>query len=210
VEVQKGSAREEVIVMTALQTPAPSRVPDREVVRRRTRRVWAAGLVAVLGLLAAGAWAIGGVVAAMDAPDDFARAAVPGEVTVEVTGTGTQYIYYEGAADAPVPTLQDLDLRVTGPRGDVPVEDYGFEMEYDAYDGFVGTAVATFEADVEGVYTVAGTTNEPGAALAVGGNPAAGLVLSLVGSAAVVVLTAAVAVGLVISASSRGGTLSAR
>jgi hypothetical protein len=72
----------------SIRPPAtPAATPSGQ---RRTRRGHvAAAVVFVLGLLAAGAWAVLGVVHAWQAPDDFARSKLPGAITVQVTDTGT-------------------------------------------------------------------------------------------------------------------------
>lgn len=84
---------------------------------RRSRYV-AAAVVVVLGLLVSGAWAVLGVVDAWQVPDDFTRSALPGSVAVQVTDTGTQWLYYEHEDGTKVASLAQLGIRVTAPGGE--------------------------------------------------------------------------------------------
>jgi hypothetical protein len=168
----------------------------------RRRRLWAAGLVAVIGVIVAGAWTVVGVLSAMHASDDFARADIPGTVSAQVADTGRQYLYYEGDHRTPVPSFHQLGLRVSGPaRAAVEVKPYGFHMQYDAHGGLLGTAVATFDVSTPGVYAITSTAAEPGARLAVGDSVAGLLTIPLVGSGVVLVVAAGAAATLMVRAS---------
>jgi hypothetical protein len=168
----------------------------------RGRRLWAAGLVAVIGVIVAGAWTVVGVLSAMNTSDDFARADIPGTVTAQVADTGRQYVYYEGDHKAPVPSFDQLRLQVSGPaRAAVEVKPYGFHMQYDAHGGLLGTAVATFDASTPGAYAITSTATDAGARLAVGDSVAGHLTIPLVGSGVVLVLAAGAALALMVSAS---------
>ena len=93
--------------MTTQQRSTRQATPTTVTARRgrHTGRYIAAATVFVHGLVAAGAWAVFGVVVAWQAPDDFARTTVPGTVTVQITDTGTQWLYYEHTDGAPVASL---------------------------------------------------------------------------------------------------------
>ena len=158
-----------------------------------------AAAVAVVGLTASSLWAVSGVLAETRRPAAFDRADLPGSVTLTVDEGDRVVVYVEadrrtrpdggGAAQA-----VELDrLTVAGPAGDhVDLEDYPADLRYDVpasvlLDGAlpdgatarVGTAVASFEADAAGTYTVTaagavhptggdGTPDVEGAILAVG------------------------------------------
>ena len=168
---------------------------------RSTRWYLAAGTVFVLGLLAAGAWAVVGVVAAWQAPDGFARSTLPGSATVQVTDAGTQWLYYEHTDGTPVASLDQLGVRITAPDGQSATpQPTSFTMAYDAKAGDVGTAIATFNATTPGTYTVsADTAPAPGTALAVGPSVAQPLRTPLLGAAAVLGLCLVASTGLIIT-----------
>ncbi len=169
---------------------------------RPTRWYIAAATIFVLGLLAAGVWAASGVVNAWRAPDNFARSAVPGTVTVQVTDTGTQWVYYEHTDGATVASLDQLGIRITTPAGEaVTPQGTSLNMEYDAKAGHLGTAIGTFDAATPGTYTVnAESTPAPGTALAVGPSVAQPLKTPLLGAAAILGLCILTSAGLLIAA----------
>ena len=169
--------------------------------RPSTRWYVAAATVFVLGLLAAGAWAVVGVVAAWQVPDGFARSTLPGTVTVQVTDAGTQWLYYEHTDGTPVASLDQLGVRITAPDGQPATpQPTSFTMAYDAKTGDLGTAIATFNATTPGTYTVtADTAPAPGTALAVGPSVAQPLRTPLLGAAAVLGLCLVASTGLLIT-----------
>jgi hypothetical protein len=115
-------------------------------------RYWVAGLIAVVGLVAGIAWAVFAVIGYQDHIDGFARTAVPGQVSVSVSDPGGKTVYYEGTGE---PTLADLRITVTGPRGNrVPVHRYSGTLRYDSPEGTRARAVGTFHAAASGVYVV--------------------------------------------------------
>jgi hypothetical protein len=135
---------------------------------------------------------------------DMPRAAVPGDVTFDVSDTGDQLVYYLGEADT---SWRELGLTVTGPDGQaVPVKTYllGTKVasiaardHYDEYATHPEFAVATFRADQTGEYQVATTSAaENGAEIAVGENLVWPVVFGLLG--ALVVVLAGVATGVVL------------
>jgi hypothetical protein len=127
---------------------------------------WIAAVVATLGLAAAIAFGVTGTLRTLDRPDDFARAAIPGTLTVTGAAGGRQVVYYEGDTR---PRWRRLDVRVIRPDGAaVPVSAYHGDLEYD-HQGRVATAIATFATHRSGRYRVTTTAAvEPGAKLAVG------------------------------------------
>jgi hypothetical protein len=122
--------------------------------------------VAALGLAAAIAFGLIGTLRTLDRPDGFARAAVPGALTVTGAAGGEQVVYYEGDAR---PGWRRLNVGVIGPGGAaVPVSAYHGDLEYDR-DGRVAKAIATFATHRSGRYRVTATAApEPGAKLAIG------------------------------------------
>lgn len=113
-----------------------------------------AALVALVGVSTAVVWFATGLLDQTQAPTAFARAGVPGSVSVELTQVGSHVIYLEGADPAGVPAAQ---LDVTGVDGAaVPVRPYSLDLRYDVpgRPGVLGTAIAVFDADRTGSYTV--------------------------------------------------------
>ena len=139
------------------------------------------------------------------------RAAVPGDVTFDVTDTGDQLVYYIGEADT---SWRELGLTVTGPDGQaVQVKNYLFGTEavkittHDHRGDYVmhpDFAVATFRADQTGGYQVAtSSASENGAEIAVGENLVGSVVLRLIGALAIVLAGVATCVVLVIVTADR-------
>jgi len=160
---------------------------------------WIAGAVTLVGLIAAVVLAAVGVVRVLDRPDGFSRAPIPGSLTLSVTEPdSTMMLYYEGDA---LLSWDDLTLEVTGPTGDpVPARAYELDLEYDAGEGGLGRAFATFHAATTGDYRVsvvasatapAGTQTK-GFVLAVGESLAKSVIRSVIGGL-VVALVAVIA-----------------
>lgn len=110
--------------------------------------VVAAGLVGAMvwGVLNFGVWSD---------IDDFPRAEIPGEVTVDVEEPGRQIVYYERRGwFVTVPVAVDLDVRVTDPTGEaVPVTPRSGAENYQQLR-LVGQSLAEFEATTIGPHTV--------------------------------------------------------
>jgi hypothetical protein len=156
-------------------TPKVSRKPS-------TLGYWIAVALVVAGFIGGGVLAVATGIGAYDRLTDLPRATVPGDMTVEITETGDQLVYYLGDADT---TWRDLGLEVSGPDGrPVTVTSYlpslhiasvvthDDELHWGAEDwDDHQVVVATFDADTTGAYTVttAGSA-EDGAELAVGEN----------------------------------------
>jgi hypothetical protein len=188
-----------VIKMTAAHqagATSPFHVPH----DRRNRAYWAAGVVALAGLLVATGLAVFGLLASHNAPDDLVRAGIPGAVTLEVDDSGTRYIYYEGDT---TPDADTLGLSVVAPDGtSVDVEDYDLTLEYDAADGTLGSAVASFEAEQTGPYAVAATGTQTGS-FAVGESVADPFLSTLLQAGVVLLVTTTAAVFIVIRTARR-------
>ncbi|MDQ4133307.1 MAG: hypothetical protein M3179_08900, partial [Actinomycetota bacterium] len=117
---------------------------------------WVGGLLAILGLAAAGIWIGLAVKDMIDRTDDLQRVSLPGtgRVTFDDPGSYTVYVEAPGADD------EDVDL----PRGQVFMEpvDGGDPIEFEEYDGTFtynwggheGRAVLTFEIADPGAYRV--------------------------------------------------------
>jgi hypothetical protein len=163
-------------------TPVGSAMPA-EGNKRRTLWRWIGVALIVLGLVAGGAIGVATAIDTVHRVDRFPRGAAPGQVSVDVTKTARQVVYYVGNAD---PSWRELGLKVTAPDGqNVPISDY--------YRGIVGwdpvreltsvrervggpdsgngvaKALATFSADGSGRYLI--TTSRSAAS---GGEIAAG------------------------------------
>jgi hypothetical protein len=134
---------------------------------------------------------------------DMPRAAVPGDVSFDVTETGDQLVYYIGEADT---SWRELGVTVTGPDGQavqvkngllgmkVAISTHDHQDEYATHPRF---AMATFRADETGRYEIATTSAaENGAEIAVGENLVGPVVFGLFGALAVVL--AGIATGVVL------------
>ena len=156
---------------------------------------WVAAAVATLGVAAAIAFGVIGTLRTLDRPDGFARAAIPGALTVTGAGRGRQVVYYEGDTR---PGWRGLDVRVIGPDGAaVPVIAYHGDRR-------VATAIATFAMRSSGRYRVTTTAAaEPGAKLGVG-RDLAGDVQTTVLWAIVIALGGLLAAAAIAAATRRG------
>jgi hypothetical protein len=111
-------------------------------------------LVAVIGAMAAGLWAVTGYMDQIQRPERFARTEVPGVMAVSITQTGSHVVYVEGRG--PV-QLAAADLTVLDPLGaTIAARPYSADLRYDVpgAPGQLGTAVAVFDADRTGTYEV--------------------------------------------------------
>ena len=172
---------------------------------------WIAVALIVAGIIGGGALAVVTAVDAYDRVMDFPSAAVPGEVSFEVTKSGDQLVYYRGATGSLGENpWRQLGLQVSGPDGQpVPVRNYmpgtaaaardfayyvhdsGFEGGEELVRGRndFGAAIATFTADSTGQYRLTTTTaTESGAELAVGENLVRTLIVRLFGAAGIAIV----------------------
>lgn len=137
---------------TTMQTQAPEvKSPNPGTIRPSRAWYWAAGALAVAGLVTGLAVAVFGYLGALDEFEAFARLSVPGATEVLVEEPSVQVIYHQGDGfTGPA----ELDLSVSDPSGAVvDVDAYGSELIFHAGEGQV-RAVATFDADVTGAYRV--------------------------------------------------------
>jgi len=136
----------------------------------RRHRYGSALLVAVVGMTTALVWGVTGVLDQLRQPADFARTAIPGSLTVELTRAGPHVVYYEGAGTAAVRADQ-LSV-VDGSRQGVAVRPYRLDLRYDVpgRPAALGTAIAVFDADRTGSFVIrtGATVAADGALLAVG------------------------------------------
>ena len=165
-------------------------------------------LVALVGTMAAALWAVTGFLDQVQRPEQFARAEVPGVVSVDLSRAGSHVIYLEGAGQV---QLAAGDLSVVDPQGvAVGVRPYARDLRYDvpAQPGRLGTAIASFDADGTGTYligTQAATANadvsESGAAmtLAVGDDLAPGVLRTVAMPAVIGVLALLAGIGLALA-----------
>ncbi|HSK90068.1 MAG TPA: hypothetical protein VK875_02030 [Euzebyales bacterium] len=155
---------------------------------------WAAGFIAVVGVVGAVVWGLASYAAIGDRVDGFARDGLPGHVTVPIETAGTYAVFYEAAVTDRVPAIE---VGVAGPDGAAaPVAAYDADLRLDRDDA-VSRAVATFDAPRPGDYVVTATGVAPGSAtFAVGAVPATG-VAAVVG--AVVMLFASIGAGMLIA-----------
>jgi hypothetical protein len=160
----------------------------------------------VAGLIGGGVLATATGFGAYERLTDMPRAAVPGDVTFDVSDTGEQLVYYIGEAET---SWRELGLTVTGPDGQaVRVKDYLFGAEvativtHDLHDGHAthpDFAVATFRADQSGGYEIATTAAaESGAEIAVGENLVWPVVFGVLGALTLVLVGVATGVVLIV------------
>jgi len=164
---------------------------------------WLAALVAVVGVTTAAVWAVAGVLDQTQQPAGFVRADVPGSASVVLTQVGAHVVYYEGGAlegGDDRAALTASELVVTGANGaTVDLRPYPGDLRYDVpgRPGALGTAIAVFDADRTGPYTVEtqATAADPDARLAVGDDLAPATVRAVVlpALAALVSVLAAIA-----------------
>jgi hypothetical protein len=129
--------------------------PDRKPCTARFRL---AILLPIVGIAGGFIWLFAAEAALSGHASGFARASVPGAVTLPVGHAGTYYVYAEGNAPD---TLGDLAVQVTGPAGGVvPVKALTPRPVYLRHLRG-GRAVGTFEASRTGDYRVAATGNQP-------------------------------------------------
>lgn len=164
---------------------------------------WLAAVVMLAGLIGGGVLVAVTGFGAYERLTDMPRAAVPGDVTFDVTETGDQLVYYIGEADT---SWRELGVAVTGPDGqavqvksdllgmEVAIAAHEHRDEYAAHPRF---AMAAFRADETGRYEIATTSAaEHGAEIAVGENLVGPVVFGLFGALAVVL--AGIATGVVL------------
>jgi hypothetical protein len=161
---------------------------------RRERTVWVSVLLwlSLAGLIGAIAWGFFSYGALQDRLANLPRAAVPGQVTVDVPEPQTLTIFYEDptadgtfvvqTSGSNTITVSPVELTVTAPSGEeVAIAPYERDLRFD-YDGRVLTAMATIDASTVGTYTVeASGDTPPSAQISVGHVVDVGLIAHAVG-----------------------------
>ena len=136
---------------------------------RADRRRWIAASLVILGLGVAICWGLATYLRMLDRISAFERVPIPSSEVTAISEPGTKVLYLEGGPRVTVPTVR---FAVVDPSGHaVPMQTYEGDLRYDIPDepGRIGRAVATFEANAKGVYSidVIGTSTE-GAIVAIG------------------------------------------
>lgn len=183
-----------------MSTPGPTRPTAGAPRSTGPRRAYLlAGLIALVGLLGAGAWASLALLAEVHRPAGFERIATPGEGQVQLDEKATRVVFAERAG-----SLEPSQITVTGPDGvAIPLQPYRGDLRYDVpgSDSAVGTAVATFTAPTAGTYRVGSATFD--GTLAVGPDLAAGTVRALTWPSLAGLVALAVGVAIAVRATAR-------
>jgi hypothetical protein len=116
-------------------------------------RYWFAGLLLVLGVVIAVAYSIAAQAILSNYADGFARASIPGQITLHVDHTATYYVYAEGAL------LSHPSVQVTDPQGHAVVVTATSPGPGYYHGGNGGGAVGRFDAVRSGDYKVAVSTD---------------------------------------------------
>lgn len=125
---------------------SPGQPVDKSAIRPKARWYWIGGGIIALGVIAAIAFGVLGFIGIADKVDDFARVS-PGSDTVRIDSTGEYVIYSETGSFF-------VSVEVVSPDGDpVPTSRYLTDLNY-SFGGNSGNAVATFDADDTGRYTI--------------------------------------------------------
>jgi hypothetical protein len=156
-------------------------------------------VIAVLGLATAIVWGVVGVTGYLNRVKDLSRMPVPGQMMVQVAGSGENFVYFEGQGPA---TLEQLRVRVTGPQGQVvALEPYRLDLRYDApgNPGQIGHALATFQASGTGACRVTATGSAPaGTRIAIGESVAKNVIPTLLGILGLLLVTVGGGLALII------------
>lgn len=126
--------------------PPPGAPVDKAAIRPKARWFWIGGGIIVLGIAAAILFGVLGFIGIADKVDDFARVS-PGSDTVRIDSTGEYVIYSETGSFF-------VSVEVLSPDGEpVRTSRYLTDLNY-TFGGNSGQAVATFDADDTGRYTI--------------------------------------------------------
>lgn len=142
--------------MSALtETERPNRtphLPPPSLDRHRPR--WMAGTLVFVGVGVAIWWGVASYLGMLDRISAFERAPIPSSRVTEIAEPVRKVLYVEAARRTPLP---DVRFTVLDPRGQaVEVRTFEGDLRYDVpgEPGRIGRAVATFEADAEGRYSI--------------------------------------------------------
>jgi hypothetical protein len=164
----------------------------------------AAGLVVLMGLVAAVGWGWAGLSGMLGQVEAFARTDVPGEGVLTVQEPVDLTVFYEAPGiDQEQAELPPLTLYVFDPDGaPVTVSGYGSELTYHVGE-YTGRAVATFSAASPGDYRVLIEGDAPPEATLAVGESFGGSLGALIGAGVLLFVTLGVAVALVAITASR-------
>jgi len=144
---------------------------------------WIAGTLVLLGIGVAIWWGVVTYLGMLDRISAFERVPIPSSGVTVTSEPVTKVFYVETARRTPVPAVRFAVLDPSGRA--VEVWTYEGDLRYDVPDepGRIGRAVATFEANAEGVYSidVIGPSTE-GAIVAIGDDVARPSVPQILGA----------------------------
>lgn len=139
--------------MTDTGQAEPGTLRPRPARRRPPRsRYWLAGLVAVAGIVVAFAYSMAAQAVLSNHADGFARASIPGEITLHVDHAATFYVFAEGAG------WFHPSVQVTDPEGHAVAVGATSPGPSYYHGGNQASAVGTFRAVQPGDYKVAVST----------------------------------------------------
>jgi hypothetical protein len=146
------------------------------------RRGWIGGALSLLGVGVAVWWGVATYLGMVERISEFERVPIPGSQTITLE-EGTQLLSVETGRLVSVP---DIRFMVVGPNGrSVPITPYEGDIRYDVPDepGRIGRAVATFEADARGDYSIEISGQRSSTAVvSVGGDAARAALPSILGA----------------------------
>jgi hypothetical protein len=143
-------------------------------------------LLVVVGVIGTFAW-LGLASAAVNKhANGYARAPVPGTISLRVSQPRMYYVYVEGTSD----TLHNLDVAVSDPLGQkVAVTEMSSRSYYD-HHGMFGHAVGSFKATRSGAYQIRAAGHlDPYGDFSVGDNAANRMIPHIWGVAILLALT---------------------
>lgn len=119
-----------------------------------SRRRWISGTIVVLGVGVAIWWGLAIYLGMLDRISAFERVPIPSSEVTVASEPGTKVLYLEGGRRVPGPAVRFTVLDPSGRA--VAVQTYEGDLRYDVpkEPGRVGRAVAAFEADTEGAYSI--------------------------------------------------------
>jgi hypothetical protein len=168
---------------------------------------WIAGTLVLFGVGVAIWWGVASYLGMLDRISALERVPIPSSRVTVISEPVTKVLYVEAARRTPVPAVR---FAVVDPSGRaVAVRTYEGDLRYDVPDepGRIGRAVATFEANAAGVYSIDVTgPSTDGAIVAIGGDVARPSVPAILGALSLLSISAvggAVLLGRRISASRR-------
>jgi hypothetical protein len=171
----------------------PSRTQHVPASPPKTRRHgWMAGNLAVLGWGVGIWWGVASYVGMLDRISAFERIPIPSSKVTTVSGPVTKVLYVEEARRTNVPALRFVVVDPSGRA--VAVQMYEGDLRYDVpgEPGRIGRAVATFEADASGAYSIDVIgPNTAGAIVAIGDDVARSWIPAILGSLALLLISAA-------------------